>query len=345
MEEVIKEGRWRCPNCGALNRGRDVKCPGCGQARENVEFEYDEAAPAVTAAEELAVARGGADWVCAFCGTSNRAGHPACRQCSAAAADGAARQVRDLPLGPETPAPAVAPSSPWPRRLVLGFFGLMFLLGWFGSCESNRQVTLEAASWTRTIEVEKQLPVTEEGWQLPSEARELSRTQAVHHHVSVPIGTRPVTKVSHEKVKVGTKKQKTGVKDMGNGYFKEIYEEVPVYEQRRREHVVQETVYRKDPVYQTRYTYEVMKWKTVRTERAGDEGTSPVWPDPRLGEGEREGKRTETCRCVFKDESKGEKHDLDLDAATFMTLKVGDRVPGVFNGFGKLLRLEKPQQP
>lgn len=345
MEEVIKEGRWRCPNCAALNRGQDVKCPGCGQARENVEFEYDETAAAVTAADELAVARGGTDWVCAFCGTSNRAGQTVCRQCSAAASDGTKRQERDLPLGPVAPARAPAPSSPWPGRLLLGFVALLLLLGWIGSRESNRQLTLESASWMRTIEVEQQLPVKEEGWSLPAGARELSRTQAVHHYVSVPIGTRPVTKVTHEKVKVGTRKQKTGVKDMGNGYFKEIYEEVPVYEQRRREHVVQETVYRKDPIYQTRYTYEVMKWKTVRTEKAAAEDTSPVWPDSKLGPGDREGTRAEGYRCVFKDDAKGEQHTLDLDAATFITLKIGDRVAGVFNGFGKLLRLDGPKQP
>ena len=46
---TIREGKWKCTYCDALNRGRDLKCAGCSATREqDVEFIYDETAPEVT---------------------------------------------------------------------------------------------------------------------------------------------------------------------------------------------------------------------------------------------------------------------------------------------------------
>src|SRR5688500_5001017 len=125
-EEVIREGKWRCPGCGNSNRGRDVKCQGCGQARENVEFEYDESAPAVEG-EDLEIATGGADWVCAYCSTSNRARLRACGQCGGLCDEGRARDVSDVaPAAPLAAASARSDDSPGvpPALTALGFIVL-----------------------------------------------------------------------------------------------------------------------------------------------------------------------------------------------------------------------------
>lgn len=81
---AIREGKWRCTFCSAVNRGRDLDCGGCGVRRgADVEFFLDDDAPAVTDAEQLAAAHAGPDWLCETCGGSNRCHVEACQTCGA----------------------------------------------------------------------------------------------------------------------------------------------------------------------------------------------------------------------------------------------------------------------
>ena len=98
--------------------------------------------------------------------------------------------------------------------------------------------------------------VTEEDWSLPQGSVKLGEFRAVHHYDKVPDGYE--TKTRQVQVKVGEKKVKVGVKDLGNGYFKDIYENRPVYETKTETY--RETKYRDVPVYMTKYKYKMMKW-------------------------------------------------------------------------------------
>jgi rubrerythrin len=31
---AVREGKWRCPHCSAVNRGADLACGGCGATRD-----------------------------------------------------------------------------------------------------------------------------------------------------------------------------------------------------------------------------------------------------------------------------------------------------------------------
>ncbi|MBI4865612.1 MAG: hypothetical protein HY816_01550 [Candidatus Wallbacteria bacterium] len=346
MEEVIKEGSWKCPNCGGRNRGRDVKCGGCGQAREGVAFEYDEGAAAVGDGESLALARGGADWLCAYCGTSNRASERACRQCNAEAGEGRARVVCDVeeskpPASLRQPPPS-APGGSWGMKVAGGLLAVLLVLGFLATRRSAHELIVQSASWSRAVDFERQQPVIENGWTLPSGARELSRRSEVHHYNKVRTGTRQVRQSYSERVQTGTQRKKVGTKDLGNGYFKEIYENVPVFENRQKERWVSEPVYRSDPVYAPKLTYEVLKWKVVRTQRASGNDTSAQWPSLELGPGEREGKRTEVYSLELKDPSTGKVYEHEPDAALFAALRVGGVCQGELNGLGSLVRVAVP---
>src|ERR1051326_2575230 len=104
---TIREGKWRCTYCDAMNRGRDMKCVGCGATREqDVEFIYDENAPEVTDEAQLQAALAGPEWICETCGTSNANAREQCKQCGAPR--GASR-MREVKMVEETPPPPPPP--------------------------------------------------------------------------------------------------------------------------------------------------------------------------------------------------------------------------------------------
>jgi hypothetical protein len=344
VEEVIREGTWKCPNCGATNRGRDVKCPGCGQARENVAFEYDAGAAAVTDASEIAVATAGGDWVCGYCGTSNRSGQPRCRQCNADRAEGKQRPETDVSPGPasapdlELPAPSTFAASA--RYLFFGLLAALVGLAILATRTSESRLTLSKAHWERGIAIEKLGPVTREDWQgsVPAGARVLSRFQAIHHHVKVATGTRAVERTYSDRVQRGTRRVKVGTRDLGNGYFKDIYEERPVYETVTRQKTVMETVYRSDPVFRTRVRYEIDAWRPHRDVKTSGDDTTPVWGEVKLSPGEREGKRSARY-TVELSATGGSRYDHEPEEPVFARLRLGSTYRVEVSGLGRVRRI------
>ena len=76
---------------------------------------------------------------------------------------------------------------------------------------------------------------------------------------------------------VGTENVKIGEKDLGNGYFEDIYEEHPVYED--IEETYQTTKYKKIPIYKTKYKYAVFKWKNAETLNTYGLNKPALWPE------------------------------------------------------------------
>ena len=218
IEEEIVEGLWYCPNCNTENAGANMRCGGCGQTREKVDFVYDENATAITDEAELAKAQEGPDWVCNYCSTSNLHHVKRCKQCGADF-DGDFRQVQDVPLddsgqkaegqepGPppksQTEKPKGCPCNCCSSFLLL--FGLMILssiASWLGIGVSTFEVI--ERKWTRTISIEASTVETSSAWEgsLPSDGREISRTNLVYRHKKVQVGTKPVPRYVKERRRV-----------------------------------------------------------------------------------------------------------------------------------------------
>jgi hypothetical protein len=286
---AVREGKWKCPACGAVNLGRDMKCSGCGAVRgPNVMFFLEEDAAEVTDQGLLSTAEGGADWHCAFCGTDNRSGVAACRQCGAPREGMKSRETGTVPASaPGAGSAGVAPSGAAPRgaapaarkaptRIIAAVAAVVVLLAaaaFVLTRGKEATLTLRGGEWSREIRVERQESVRHEAWrdQVPSDARILRTWQAQR---------------STEKVLVGTERVKTGTKDMGNGFFSDVFEDRPVYKE--------------NPVYGTRAEYEALEWKVIRAASAkGGIADAPTWPDPALAPGEREGARVESAVLSF----------------------------------------------
>jgi zinc finger protein len=307
---AIREGAWDCPHCGRKgNRGPEKYCGGCGAPRgEDVRFYLPEDSREISAVDELGRAQAGPDWTCPFCEADNPADHAFCSSCGAPRDGAAARPVLEhrTDTAPAAPPPPAPPAPAWRKRgCQLGCAGLLALvfLFWLIGRPREAVLTVSGFRWQRTIGVEELRTVTEEGWEgeLPSGARTLSSRREVHHKDRVQIGTETRTRTATERVQTGTEHVKVGTRDLGNGYFEDVYEDRPVYEDREREETYQEPVFREDPVYRTRYSYGVDKWVPAREAKAGAADRSPVWPDPGLRSAERAGKRSELYEVLFED--------------------------------------------
>lgn len=364
---AIREGAWDCPFCGMKrNRGPEKFCGGCGAPRSpEVRFYLPEDAREVDDPLEQERARAGPDWSCAFCGGDNKGWNGFCTGCGSAREAGSARaQVQHGPEAPRTAEEAAAralPSPPPPAppapsrgsgplaRLAggcgalgcLALLALVLLLVFLsGTHEESFRVT--GAHWERVVSIERQVPVQEQAWSgaVPPGARELSRRQEVRSHRKVQIGSETRTRSVSKQVPSGTERVKVGTKDMGNGYFEDVYETRTVYRTVQETERYQEPIYREEPVYDVRITYEVQKWQEQRQARASGEDTQPRWPDADLAAGEREGARTEKYSLAVTD-PKGKTLQYEpKDAADFQRFQVGSTCRGRVNRLGSLTALE-----
>ena len=311
---AIREGAWDCPHCGRKgNRGPEKYCGGCGAPRgEDVKFYLPENAPEVVEAKALERAKAGPDWNCSFCEADNPSTNAFCSSCGASRDGATARPVvehrKDAapPPAPLAAPPPAAPVNPKLKRgCQIGCLGLaaVLVLFWFLGRPKETTLTVAGHRWERTVAIEELRTVQEEGWEgeLPAGARSLSSRREVHHQNRIQIGTETRTRTVTERVQTGTERVKVGERDLGNGYFEDIYEDRPVYEDHEREETYEEPVFREEPVYQMRHTYVVDKWMPAREARAGGEGLAAQWPGLGLRGKEREGARTEVYEVLFED--------------------------------------------
>ncbi len=309
---AIREGKWDCPSCGHVgNRGPVKYCGSCGSPRgEGVKFYLPDDAPEVTDAEALRRAHAGPDWVCKYCNAANPADNAFCSGCGASR-DGTRRlPVIDHPNTPPPTPPAKVPSVPVKTcglgcLIVLVVCVILMAIGAYVNAPKEKKLTIESFHWTRTIAVEEFGPVTERAWQgeVPSGARILGSSSEVHHVDHIRTGSETRSRTVHERVQTGTRRVKSGTRDLGNGYFEDTYRDEPIYEDRSHEESYEEPTYRDEPVYRKKIRYEIEKWMPSREVKAEGDDHWPTWPDPNLGKKEREGRRQETYEIIFRDEA------------------------------------------
>jgi hypothetical protein len=140
------------------------------------------------------------------------------------------------------PAPLAAVARrfrPVAAVVLLLVVALVVAAAHFGLRRSEETVTVAGFEWERKVAVEAWRTVRERAWEgsVPSQARVVSRRQEVHHT---------------ERDQVGTRRVKAGTRDLGNGFFEDVYRDEPVYRER--------------PVYRTRVTYELpeARWATLQ---------------------------------------------------------------------------------
>jgi len=348
---AIREGRWDCPSCSATGQlGRHVYCTACGAPRpQEVRFYLPEDAEAVSDAAQLAQAGAGPDWVCEHCGGSARATDRECPGCGAPRGESAAREVHDYALAevPRSggdggdrppPPPSMAASRP-PRESKLGRNVLVALIlavfAWFGFANRTRHMDAQVAAkhWERTVQVEAYRSVREEGWSLPEGARRIRSYRAIRDYRQVLDHYETKSRQVSERVQTGTRTYTCGQIDRGNGYFEDRTCTEPEYETRYHSESYQDPVYRREPIYDTKYEYRIKRWvpDTLLRDQADGDGRRPEWPRVAADDTTREGEKKSRYQVTFS-APKGKSYVSDVPLEQFNRVHVGQRVPLLVRG-------------
>jgi hypothetical protein len=341
---AIRERAWDCPACGRKgNRGPEKFCGSCGSPRgKDIKFYLPCDARVVTDEEELRKAKSGPDWNCSFCSGDNPSSNSFCSGCGASKDGAPSREVieyrTDTPQIEKQKDNVQAdvftqgkyiepPGDRLFKYIFMTFFTLILLtvgglfiymfVPWYSLSPFFQRVsdffyvkettlTVTGFSWDREINFEKLKSVKKEAWEHeePADAKIISSHNEIHHYDKVLIRTDKKTRTHKEKVYKGTEKVKVGVKDLGNGYFEDIYEDRPVYEEVEKKETYEEPVYEDKPVYKKKIIYEVIEWTPVRKVNEKGDDQKAFWPSFTMEEGEREGGRYDNY-CVFFTDQKG----------------------------------------
>lgn len=314
----IRMGYWDCRACGTKRiQGPERQCPNCGQPRAaDVAFYSDDNAPLVDDSEMLKRAKAGVDWHCPYCGADNPAGSKACVGCGASTEGAKTRQEKLLLDAP--PPPPQKRSSGSKKWIFAGLavlisliFGVWFLV--FRTTDAS--VTVAQKTWRKSISVERLETDRGEAWD-----------------EDVPAGARRVDAFGKKrtvKVQDGTERVKVGKKDLGNGFFEDVYEERPKYVNKE--------------VTDTWVRYEIDRWKTHRTlkEEARD-GQEPPWPRFDPGPREREGSRESQIVLDLKS-GDGKTYEYSInaqsEAARAARFEVGKSYTASINALGMVMEL------
>ncbi|MEM7104203.1 MAG: Ran-binding zinc finger domain-containing protein [Bacteroidota bacterium] len=339
---AVYAGRWDCNTCGHIgNHGPNKHCINCGSPRpKNVKFYLPDNAQALIDEEAIKEALVGPDWVCKYCETPNVAYAKFCSECGASQSGEFLKEKtytnEEVPLdsGKETQADHVAQYKEkhgltkkvkrffsWAKATALAL--VTAIVAWLSSFSSTVNVEIVALNWERTIEIQEYKLVEEEDWHLPTSGKLIESFRAVHHYDKVSKGFETKTKTIQ--VQVGTETYACGKKDLGNGYFEDVYCDRPIYEDRQETY--REEVFEDVPVYQTKYRYSIKRWKPESS--LTDKGTSKpaIWPtSPKLENTGRYriGDRKERYSIVIK--RKNKTHTEEVNPSFWENQEVGQKV-------------------
>ena len=356
---AVREGRWDCQYCGTKGVfGRHKSCPVCATSRPaGTKFYLPADAETVTDEDRLGYALMGPDWICAFCGSSNRASHKVCQSCFAEKKEDTVKQevkeYIDAPTsGDMTFEPGESPkavssslSQEAPGRLprwitVGGALTIILVLGICGFIASsffiNSTVDVEVQSyeWERTVEVEAYRTIDESDWEIPAGGRVTGQAEEIHHYDQVLTGYEQKSRQVAEEVYVGEETYVCGQRDLGNGFFEDITCSDSIYETQYRTEFYDEPQYEEVPVYQMKYSYEIDKWVYDRTATASGQTHTAEWPVLILENNEREGAKTESYGILFN-AADGETYRLEFSYSEWLEYSEGQTYKLEVNGFGE----------
>ncbi len=256
-QETYYEMLWDCPQCATRGLLGDSHrhCPACGTAQDPAKRYFPKPGEEIEASQHKFV---GVDWRCAYCASPNSAAAAFCANCGAGK-DGTrpVALIADAPATPP-PAPAAAPAArglAWFRwalgLLVLAVLALVMMF----SSTKETAVTVAQRSWQREVQIEKLSSVADSAWcdSMPADAYGVTRTREERSSRKIPDG-----QDCHD-VRV----------DQGDGRFVKRAECVPRY--------------RQEPVYDNRCHFQVNRWRSSRSVKAGTANgvhtaMAPMWP-------------------------------------------------------------------
>ena len=185
--------------------------------------------------------------------------------------------------------------------------------------------TVDSFAWEYSIAVEEYKTFQESDWSLPPGARLSYSQQEIKGYERVLDHYETKTRTYTEQVLDHYETVVTGYKDNGNGTFSEITSQQPVYRTETKTETYQEPVYRDEPIYATKYYYEIDRWAYKKSIKTSADGKEPYWGTYSFSTNEREGSRTETYKITIITEE-DERKEYTVDKDVWNKLQKGDTV-------------------
>lgn len=364
----ILEGFWDCKYCGTTRiGGRRRQCPNCSKARDdNTTFYLDTTKNRYVPEKKAIKINKNPDWICNYCNQLNSDNDDVCIYCGATRTsenlnyfeNKEKKKQQKQECTEENNQEEVSEKNSWQSSLhnlknysIPNFFAaswkpvlitlliVISILGIFLLFKPKEyEITINELSWERSINIERYQTVQESNWYLPADGRliysylEYSHSEQVLDHYETR--TRSIAK---ERIS-GYETYVSGYRDLGNGYFEEITSQRPIYETYYETETYEEPVYRSEPVYRTKYYYEIDKWLYERSVVTTGTDKSPYWGDTHLATDERTSSQTE--KYIVKGvDTKTEKEisfSLSLDVWSTLEIEQTIKVKITF-GHGEIL--------
>lgn len=362
------EGLWDCNYCNTKgNRGSVRDCPNCGRPRdEDIKFYMPETINYVSEEEEKSINRN-PDWLCPYCNSLNSDSLNNCPSCGSKRTSenldyfsikeehdcsndltdnfnqeineiedsicdqkntmksNIAEKLKFIPNFTKNHWKVIV-SIPLILALIIGMAYLFI--------PKSEEITIKQFEWTRSIEVERLQTVDESGWSLPSDARlQYTKTEFLKYERVLDHYETKTRQVQKERIS-GFESYVSGYRDLGNGYFEEIIDQRPVYETYYEEETYQEPVYRDEPVYATKYYYEIDKWLYERSVSTSGLDQNPYWGEIVLDDDERVSNKSQNY-CVKGTNSKDEERTISLEYDVWINLSINQTVKMKISIFGE----------
>ena len=317
MSDKIVMGYWDCSQCGAKGiKGTIYDCPSCGCQRGKETRFYMKDGPVEYVEGHKVV---GADWYCEYCGALNSASRDTCENCNSSKKESekdyfsfqensqrsgsVEKKIDDIKIDHSEyysgikNHDVVSLNHSWVDFIQTNFKEMIavmvvliaVILGTILAMNSMKPRVFEVMEhqWQSSIDVEDLNTYHESGWSVPEGGRVTETRQEVRSHRRVIDHYESVTK-SRQVADGGH--YETDYKDNGDGTFTEHSTYVTDY--KTEYYTEQEPVYRSEPVYDTKYYYDIDRWKYARTVTSEGTGFTFSYKDPELAPNERELKRT-----------------------------------------------------
>lgn len=184
---------------------------------------------------------------------------------------------------------------------------------------------VDSFSWSRSIEVEEYKTVQESDWSVPPGGRTLYTQREIKTYEQVLDHYETKTRTYTEEVLDHYEDYVSGHRDLGNGMFEEIISQRPVYRTETKTETYQEPVYRQEPVYATKYYYEIDKWMHKDYVKTSGSDKDPYWGEYTFKDKEREGTKSEDYKIHITNKD-GKKKEYSVDFDVWNKLNQGDSV-------------------
>lgn len=359
MEKIVK-AYWNCKYCQTKDiDGLIDTCPNCGKQKSsdvtyhikkgNVEYVTEEELSAHHISKEECDGNH-KDWICNYCDQLNNWSDDICRACGAPKSEATHEYGHEKIKKPETDTDInvatgtdkktvtenteetnVKHKKQPPIAIAGIILSVLLILGLaiYAFFPLTKTITVSGFSWNRTITVEEERTVKEDGWSVPSRGRVYDEKTEFRNYVQVIDHYETVTETKSRQI-VDHYETTYSYRDNGNGTMTEVPQQKPVYRTEYYTESHQEPVYRQQAVYDTKYYYEIERWFDMENYESSGTDHSPYWnTDYTLESNERDTKRNEQYFVHYDDNSSNKVKYTD-----WTDMEIGDGYKVVYNRLG-----------